>query len=466
MADQCREDLAIDYALDLVSAGQRRELAGRIQDDDALREEVVCLEGVAADLTLLAPQVSPDPDLCAAIMDRIDAIEGTIEESPQRDAQSQPRSRLLSLGGWAVAACMAIAAVALALRNHQYREDLEAIREAHSNDPSRRVPVHNSSSGAYGGAVMAPEENLDRHGISNGRVADQKPRIPRGKKNANYRMQQDVEALRDRVADLKREREERFQTVPGLARLTVIEMVADPESTPSEPAPAENPKGGAGNSSVVEANINADGLTDRPEDPVVALNNIDQPPGVNAVSNALASGLVGLGLLDATIFPEFGLWDLRASSEVASDLRNSDTDTDPGGIPYNRTEATSAEDPDRPAAPLEPTRPMAAFTIYDETTGEGSILVQNLPTVDGGTQYQLWMVDSLETQPINVGALPELENGGGRIFFELGESGYSPSEFFLTQEAGTGSDVPTGEPILSGPRASNSSDPETIKPTE
>ena len=145
-------------------------------------------------------------------------------------------------------------------------------------------------------------------------------------------------------------------------------------------------------------------------------------------------------------------------------------------MPENQVEVVQApdlkphsvleQDPALPDVPLEiPPAPatMAAYTIYDETTGQGSILVQNLPAADDGSHYQLWMVDSLESQAVNVGALPELESGGGHIFFELGEGGYSPNQFFLTQESAAGSDTPTGDPVLSGPHPDASSPREAIR---
>jgi hypothetical protein len=86
-------------------------------------------------------------------------------------------------------------------------------------------------------------------------------------------------------------------------------------------------------------------------------------------------------------------------------------DTDPDLV----AESRPADDPELPVAAdqVPPDSPnMAAYTIYDETTGQGSILIQNLPAADEGSHYQLWMGDSLEPQPINIGALPELESGG------------------------------------------------------
>ena len=268
--------------------------------------------------------------------------------------------------------------------------------------------------------------------------ADRQPRVPLEKKRTNYRLRQDVETLRDRVTELKREREERYQAVPGLSRLTVIEMVADPQAQPGE-AEVREPDDGVATPDETPDPAGSG-------EPLIASNQFNFRLQTETLSNALTTGLVGLGYLDSQVFSDSifvrGVPGVEFSAETTG--ANPEQDLAPSPSPD--------EDPGSPAIGSEPQRPASAYTIYDETTGNGSILVQNLPPAEQGTRYQLWMIDSLDPQPVNVGGLPELENGGGQVFFELGEGGYSPSQFFLTQEAEDGSDVPAGKPVLFGPR--------------
>lgn len=127
--------------------------------------------------------------------------------------------------------------------------------------------------------------------------------------------------------------------------------------------------------------------------------------------------------------------------------------------------------------------PPRGYPIFDETTGSGSIILQNLPdlvwtssmstdqtmgltsggnsgsgssfsssTAAGNTQvYQLWVTDPASAQPISVGIIPQLEGGNGRVWFDLGSPGVAPSGYILTIEPGTGSTVPTGKVVLQGP---------------
>ncbi len=92
-----------------------------------------------------------------------------------------------------------------------------------------------------------------------------------------------------------------------------------------------------------------------------------------------------------------------------------------------------------------------AFPIFDESTGEGSIILQNLPPAEPGMAYQLWFADPELPQPFSPGLMPEMENGSGRVFFDLGRTGYAPVSCYITQEPAGGSAQPTGKIILKGP---------------
>ena len=93
-----------------------------------------------------------------------------------------------------------------------------------------------------------------------------------------------------------------------------------------------------------------------------------------------------------------------------------------------------------------------AYTLFDETTGAGSIVLGNLPAAPEGRAYQLWLTDSGQQNPVSVGLLPELEGGSGRVFFDTLAPGFAPSGYFLTLESAAGSTQPSGERVLSGPQ--------------
>ncbi len=97
------------------------------------------------------------------------------------------------------------------------------------------------------------------------------------------------------------------------------------------------------------------------------------------------------------------------------------------------------------------TPPVRGYPIFDETTGSGSIILQNLPAAADGQSYQLWITDPASPQPVSVGIIPSLEEGGGRVWFDLGGPGVAPSGYLLTLEPGAGSKSPTGRVVLQGP---------------
>lgn len=116
------------------------------------------------------------------------------------------------------------------------------------------------------------------------------------------------------------------------------------------------------------------------------------------------------------------------------------------------TQVVETAQPDPGAAPVVvESPPVRGYPIFDETTGSGSIILQNLPTAGVGESYQLWVTDPASSQPISVGLMPAMEAGGGRIWFDLGGPGVAPSGYLMTLEPATGSSTPTGRIVLKGP---------------
>ena len=113
------------------------------------------------------------------------------------------------------------------------------------------------------------------------------------------------------------------------------------------------------------------------------------------------------------------------------------------------------ERPEEDTGPADPTvaanAPPVAVTIYEETTGEGFVVLSNLKPAEEGQAYQLWMRNAADDQVVSVGMLPELKEGTERVEFDLLGPGITPAGFFLTLEPEGGVDSPSENIILQGP---------------
>jgi hypothetical protein len=122
----------------------------------------------------------------------------------------------------------------------------------------------------------------------------------------------------------------------------------------------------------------------------------------------------------------------------------------PATPPTLATDNTSSSE--APATPDAAAGPSArAFTLFDETTGGGSIILQSLQPPGPGAVYQLWLTDAASPEPISVGLLPPLESGSERVYFEFGKPGVAPGGYLLTREPERGSRQPGRDVILRGP---------------
>lgn len=100
----------------------------------------------------------------------------------------------------------------------------------------------------------------------------------------------------------------------------------------------------------------------------------------------------------------------------------------------------------------EPLPPVsAAYSIFEETTGKGSVVVANLPPLDTGASYQLWLENSADGKLVNVGTLPEVPAPVERFDFTLDTSGISPAGFVITRERSADAQHPSTDIVLQGP---------------
>lgn len=77
----------------------------------------------------------------------------------------------------------------------------------------------------------------------------------------------------------------------------------------------------------------------------------------------------------------------------------------------------------------------SAVPIYDAARDTGTLVVSNLPHAGVGNGYNLWVHTADGTTPIYVGSLPEGSSTGNDLFdFSLGSTNVLPSGFVLTKD--------------------------------
>ncbi len=116
----------------------------------------------------------------------------------------------------------------------------------------------------------------------------------------------------------------------------------------------------------------------------------------------------------------------------------------------SRTMADAALATALPEAAVEP----SATPIYDAARDNGTLVVNHLPQIAEGEDYNLWVVTTDGKAPVYVGRLPGAAGEGSDSFdFSLGGAAVIPSGFLLTKDA-KGKPQPPGEAntVLIGPK--------------
>lgn len=273
--------------------------------------------------------------------------------------------------------------------------------------------------------------------------------------------------LREELRRLTDSHAARFKQAPGLARMVVVEMTAPGSQAEGKRTPRLTPER--------VSDIMAAGLSgERPPESNPPAD--DRPPmrvrpGSRPSEIILEDGLGPLGFLD---LPEEVT--LRHNAFPAIDWENAGLIKSPDGKFYDpagrilweqgsggqylgrrapegfdASQFATAREPALSPPPAIPPAP-EAYTLFDETTGAGSIVLGGLPSAPAGRAYQLWLTDPGQQNPVSVGLLPPLEGGSGRVFFDTLAPGFTPSGYFLTLEPASGSPQPGGQKILSGPQ--------------
>jgi anti-sigma-K factor RskA len=97
------------------------------------------------------------------------------------------------------------------------------------------------------------------------------------------------------------------------------------------------------------------------------------------------------------------------------------------------------------------------YALYDPTSSQGFIAVQQLPVIGHGQRYHLWMLDSATGRIREAGILPLGDSSRGLYFFSVAPASEAKPgrvDFFVTAEdaAAPESTRPTGKVVLGGQR--------------
>ncbi len=280
----------------------------------------------------------------------------------------------------------------------------------------------------------------------------------------------DRAARQRKLEELQRVNDAYFQPVPGLARTVVMELQA-PGSKPS--TPIRTPTLSAEVAEIIAAGMDKNRSGDKP--PLSISGSDKSRPGDEIIIEKGLPNLSGLTLQpDATLlhqdFPAdtWQQWEglhLLKDGRFYDELNNILWSPVPGAgrrfsgrtpeHPILLDEQSAPRDSAAPAHPAPPandapdSQPLM-WSIYDESQGEGRLVVSDLPRAPDGMAYQLWFEDARSSTPITAGLLPPLEHGSGQVDFAL-TPGISPVNYRLTLESLAGSATPQGPVILIGP---------------
>lgn len=438
MLEQQSMEQAELYALGFLSESESSAFERKLQHDDDLRRYLDELEDSVAAVSLTAPQFDPPSGTFQTIQKRIQLA----------PANKNWFSRL-SFPRWAAAAILLLSATSLhqVVTNHHAKKEITRLQHALNDAEQHSIANHTSDLKNHQNGSRAPlfHDRSEDDIFSDSRFSPQK----------QYRLTQSLKSLKRQIGRLRAANDERFTAIDGVSRMVVIEML-DPDLDTEEKRerrmvlPVEV-------SEILASGLNAN---KQPEKETVVLSGNDNSWEGQVI---IESGMVNLDLInlpkgETIIHKDFPLDDIDSyrGIEALPDGKFYDTFGDilwqpglhgeyVGSRPNEGVEIEAT--PDVPEIATQ----ARAFTLFDETTGQGSILVSNVPPPREGSVYQLWMDAPDQDQPISLGVIPQLENGSGRIGFELPDAAVSPTNYRLTAEPTGGSYLPTGPTILSGP---------------
>ncbi|MGC4074178.1 MAG: anti-sigma factor [Nibricoccus sp.] len=94
--------------------------------------------------------------------------------------------------------------------------------------------------------------------------------------------------------------------------------------------------------------------------------------------------------------------------------------------------------------------PCTVIAVWNLHRQEGILSVDKLPFLPTDQDYQLWLTDSAQTEPVNGGVFTVEENGAARVPFHPSQNTTSATAFTITREAKGGAAKPEGPVIATG----------------
>ena len=423
-----KEDAAF-YALDLLDPKEKAAFRKAMRRSPSLAVEERHVQDLIAAVALTSPpQAAPD---------LLDTIHHQLENGDSSPALARMRP-LWYHSGWAVAACLAVSFVWLTYLSQGLRRELTTLRETILQKHTATSPSEESMNPSVLPLTRSEREAIDRvlrilqPGASGQRM------IPVAM----------LKQLRDDLERYTRLHESRFEPIPGLARLVVTEM-RDPSD--------ENSEGSARIFDAQDiATVMAAAVDQAKEGgggiPVVLEGGDVRWNGQVTITNGLLD-LASFNFDDDVVilqkdFPESSWQDVPGLDQLGDGLfyhRDSDylyqraadgsyVGTRPPRDFQPDNPNPMVDPPPSPAAEQSAVRAPRATSYFNEVTGNGSIYVRDMPPLEEGYDYHLWLRDAPTDQLISVGPLPQMEDGSELIDFPHGLLGTSPSGYLLTRE--------------------------------
>lgn len=99
---------------------------------------------------------------------------------------------------------------------------------------------------------------------------------------------------------------------------------------------------------------------------------------------------------------------------------------------------------------LEQYKGSRAVVVWDPTNGQGQIQLANLPQLDAGKDYQLWVVDPAQKHPVNAGLIHRGPDGSAKVPFQPVQLVKDAAAFAISVEKKGGVDVGEGPIVILG----------------
>lgn len=89
-----------------------------------------------------------------------------------------------------------------------------------------------------------------------------------------------------------------------------------------------------------------------------------------------------------------------------------------------------------------------AASVWSSENQSGVLVVENLPALPPGRDYQLWVLDPTKGAPISAGVFQVDDKGAARVAFTAVETVTEPAQFAVTEEQKGGVPAPTMEKLV------------------